>query len=74
MPQARSRKRLATKPKRYLADPSLAAAQLGMGPGALLRDWQTFGLVFENLCMRDLAVYAGGPARGGVRARPLLPG
>lgn len=59
VPQARSRKRLATKPKRYLADPSLAAAQLGMGPGALLRDWQTFGLVFENLCMRDLAVYAG---------------
>lgn len=58
VPQARSRKRLATKPKRYLADPSLAAAQLGMGPEALLRDWQTFGLLFEGLCMRDLMVYA----------------
>lgn len=58
VPQARSRKRLATKPKRYLADPSLAAAQLGMGPEALLRDWQTFGLLFEGMCMRDLMVYA----------------
>lgn len=58
VPQTRSRKRLATKPKRYLADPSLAAAQLGMGPDALLRDWQTFGLVFESLCVRDLLVYS----------------
>ena len=58
VPPARSRKRLATKPKRYLADPSLAAAQLGMGPSALLADWQTFGLLFESLCMRDLTVYA----------------
>lgn len=57
-PPARSRKRLATKPKRYLADPSLAAAALGMAPTALLDDWQTFGLVFENLVMRDLMVYA----------------
>lgn len=57
-PPARSRKRLQTKPKRYLADPSLAVAQLGMSPEALLADWQTFGLVFENLCIRDLLVYA----------------
>lgn len=52
VPPARSRKRLAVKPKRYLADSSLAAAQLGMGPDALLHDWQTFGLLFESLCMR----------------------
>lgn len=57
-PPARSRKRFATKPKRYLADPSLAAAILGMGTEALVDDWQTFGLVFENMAMRDLAVYA----------------
>ena len=37
---------------------SLSAAQLGMGPSALLKDWQTFGLLFESLCMRDLMVYA----------------
>lgn len=57
-PPARDRKRFATKPKRYLADPSLACALLGMSPGALLADWQTFGLVFENMAVRDLSVYA----------------
>ena len=46
------------KPKRYLADPSLAVALLGMGPDSLLGDWQTFGLAFENLAVRDLQVYA----------------
>ncbi len=58
VPEWRSPKRLAVKPKRYLADPSLAVALLGMNEKALLDDWQTFGLVFENLCMRDLLVYA----------------
>lgn len=57
-PPARDRKRFATKPKRYLADPSLACALLGMSPAALLSDWQTFGLVFENMAVRDLSVYA----------------
>lgn len=58
VPEWRSPKRLAVKPKRYLADPSLAVALLGMNEKSLMEDWQTFGLVFENLCMRDLAVYA----------------
>lgn len=57
-PPARDKKRFATKPKRYLADPSLACALLGMSPAALLADWQTFGLVFENMVVRDLSVYA----------------
>lgn len=57
-PPARSKKRFTTKPKRYLADPSLAVALLGMSPNALLADWQTFGLIFENLAIRDLCVYA----------------
>ena len=58
LPPARSAKRVSTKPKRYLADPSLAVATLAMSPKALLNDWQTFGLVFKNLCIRDLEVYA----------------
>ncbi|MEG1831245.1 MAG: DUF4143 domain-containing protein [Raoultibacter sp.] len=57
-PPARSPRRVQTKEKRYFADPSLAAAALGMNTDALLGDWQTFGLLFENLCMRDLGVYA----------------
>ena len=57
-PPARSRKRFAAKPKRYLADPSLAVAALGMSPASLMVDWRTFGLVFESMAMRDLTVYA----------------
>ena len=58
VPPARSAKRLTTKPKRYLADPSLVVAQLALLPEGLMADWQTFGLVFENLCVRDLEIYA----------------
>ncbi len=58
VPPARDKRRFTVKPKRYLADPSLACAVLGMSPAALLDDWQTFGLVFENLAVRDLSVYA----------------
>ena len=58
VPASRSPKRMRTKPKRYFADPSIAVSLLGLSRDALLQDWQTFGLVFENLCMRDLDVYA----------------
>lgn len=68
-PASRSKKRLVTRPKRYLADPSLAVAALGMSVGSLEEDWQTFGLVFENMCYRDLSVYAR--AIGGAGFEPL---
>lgn len=58
VPPARSPKRLMTKPRRYFADPSIATAMLGMNSQALINDWQTFGFLFENLCVRDLLVYA----------------
>ena len=58
VPASRSPKRMRVKPKRYFTDPSLPVALLGLSPAALLQDWQTFGLVFENLVMRDLDVYA----------------
>ena len=50
MSAARSPKRVRTKPKRYLADPSLAVALLGMSPVRLFEDWQTFGTILESLC------------------------
>ena len=65
MPASRSPKRMRTKPKRYFADPSLATSLLGMSANSLMQDWQTFGLVFENLCMRDLAVYAAALPQAG---------
>ena len=57
-PASRSPKRMRLKPRRYFADPSLAVSLLGLSAERLLQDWQTFGLVYENLCMRDLDVYA----------------
>jgi predicted AAA+ superfamily ATPase len=41
-----------------LTDPSIAAAALGLGPDDLLNDLETMGLLFENLVVRDLRVYA----------------
>lgn len=54
----RSKSRLRTKPKRYFADPSLAANLLQVDPQRLVLDGQLFGMLFEALCMHDLAVYA----------------
>jgi predicted AAA+ superfamily ATPase len=54
----RSRSRVRTKPRRTFVDPSLAASLLGASPGRLLADLQLFGRLFEELCVRDLRVYA----------------
>ncbi len=54
----RSPSRVRTKPKRYFADPSLAASLLGIGPDRLLQDGQLMGLLFESLCIHDLRIYA----------------
>lgn len=53
----RSKSRLRTKPKRYFSDPSIAVSLLQVSPQKLLEDGQLFGLLFESLCMHDLAVY-----------------
>jgi len=49
---------LRTSPKRHFVDPSIAVAALNASPNALLKDFKTFGLLFESLCIRDLRVYA----------------
>jgi predicted AAA+ superfamily ATPase len=54
----KSRSRVRTKPKRYFADPSLPASLLGMNEERILSEMQIFGLLFEELCIRDLRVYA----------------
>ncbi|WP_180326760.1 ATP-binding protein [Raoultibacter phocaeensis] len=54
----KSRSRLRTKPKYGFADPSLPAALLGAGPDTLMGNLQLFGQLFEELCLRDLRVYA----------------
>jgi len=57
-PAMRSRTTLRISPKRHFIDPSIAAAVLRASPEALLQDFNTFGLLFESLAVRDLRVYA----------------
>lgn len=57
-PKLRSKTAIRTTDTRHLTDPSIATASLGIGPQDLLDDLQTMGLFFENLCIRDLRVFA----------------
>jgi predicted AAA+ superfamily ATPase len=57
-PAMRSKTALRSSPKRHFIDPSIAAAVLRATPKNLLQDFNTFGFLFESLCIRDLRVYA----------------
>ncbi len=57
-PNLRSKTAIRTSDTRYFVDPSIAVAALGIGPKDLINDLNTFGLLFETLCVRDLRVYA----------------
>lgn len=57
-PNLRSKTAIRTSDTRYFTDPSIATASLGIGPKDLIADLNTFGLIFETLCIRDLRVYA----------------
>lgn len=57
-PNLRSKTAIRASDTRYFVDPSLGAASLGIGPQYLINDLKTFGFMFENLCVRDLRVYA----------------
>jgi predicted AAA+ superfamily ATPase len=55
---AREKTALRTSPIRRYCDPSIASALLRMTPDKLLADHNTFGLLFESLCIRDIRTYA----------------
>ena len=57
-PNLRSKTAIRTSNTRYFVDSSIAAASLGIGPKDLLADFNTYGLLFETLAVRDLRVYA----------------
>lgn len=59
-PNLRSKTAIRTTNTRYYTDPSIGTAALGIGPGDLLSDFNTFGLHFEGLAVRDLRTYASG--------------
>ena len=57
-PALRSKTAIRTSAKRHFVDPSIAAALMRISPLGLQKDWNTFGFLFEDLCARDLRVYA----------------
>ena len=62
-PAIRSKTVIRTGKKRCFIDPSIAVAALGLTPEMLELDLNTFGFIFECLCMRDLKAYSA--AAGG---------
>ena len=54
----RSKAYLRKSPKRHFVDPSIAVAALKTNPEGLLHDFNTFGCLFESMCIRDLRIYA----------------
>jgi predicted AAA+ superfamily ATPase len=57
-PNLRSKTAIRTSDTRYFIDPSIAVAALGLGPTDLINDLNTFGFLFEAMCIRDLRVFA----------------
>lgn len=57
-PNLRSKSAIRTSDTRYYSDSSIGIAALGLGPSDLINDLNTMGLYFENMCVRDLRIYA----------------
>ena len=57
-PSLRSKALLRAAKTRYFTDPSIAVAAFGVGPQELIDDLPTMGLLFENMAIRDLRIYA----------------
>ena len=57
-PSLRSKTAIRSSHKRQFVDPSIATAVMRTNAKGILRDFETFGFLFESLCTRDLRVYA----------------
>lgn len=57
-PRLRSKTTIRTTNTRHFVDPSIATSILHASPNDLMNDLNTLGLLFENLVIRDLRVYA----------------
>jgi predicted AAA+ superfamily ATPase len=62
-PAIRSATVIRSSKKKEFVDPSIAAASFALSPEVLLQDLNTFGFIFECLCIRDLKIYSS--ATGG---------
>lgn len=54
----RSKTPLRISPKLELVDPSLVVATLNLNKEDLIKDLNFTGFIFENMCIRDLKIYA----------------
>ena len=57
-PNIRSKSAIRTGDTRHFVDPSIGTTALGLGPNDLINDLNFFGLLFEDLAVRDLRVFA----------------
>ena len=57
-PSLRSASDMRSSLKLGMCDPSIAVAALGADPEYFLRDFKTFGFIFESLVLRDLKAYS----------------
>lgn len=65
-PNIRSKTSIRSTPTRHFVDTSIACRALNIGPDDLMNDLESFGLLFEDMAVRDLQVYAstlGGEVR-----------
>ena len=57
-PNIRSKTTIRSTPTRHFVDTSIACRSLGVSPADLMKDFNSFGLFYEDFAVRDLRVYA----------------
>lgn len=57
-PNLRSKTAIRSSDTAYFTDQSIGVAAMGIGPKDLINDLKSMGFYFENMCIRDLRVYA----------------
>lgn len=57
-PAIRSASAMRATTKKEFTDPSIAVVSMNLTPIKLMQDLNTFGFIFETLCIRDLKVYS----------------
>lgn len=64
-PSLRSKTGIRTSNKRHFVDTSIATAVLELNPKSIMEDFNLFGFLFKDFCLRDVRVYTE-PLRGTV--------
>ena len=57
-PNIRSKTSIISTPTRHFVDTSIACQALGLSPNDLINDFNSFGLFFEDMAIRDLRIYS----------------